>query len=247
MEKEADTGNSERLKREKDHARALIQKNFRSWGWQTPAGQIRYRRRLDFLCGVHSKPNIRIMEIGAGTGTYSIGLSKKFKNFIAIDISRDLIEKARSQNTGVQFEVMDAHNLTIPDNTLDAIVGCSVLHHLDWDKALHSMFNKLKSGGVIRFSEPNLLNPQIFFQKRIPFLKQIAGDSPDETAFTAHEIRVSLFKSGFSNIRVESYEFLHPKIPKKCIKIVMQIEKVLEQIPLRAFAGSLLIEATKRK
>ena len=108
---------------------------------------------------------------------------------------------------------MDAHALDVPDGSLDAVVGCSILHHLEWGRALKDYFRALKPGGAIRFSEPNLLNPQIFLQKTIPVLKRWAGDSPDEYAFSRFAIARVLHRVGFSRVNVMAFEFLHPAIP----------------------------------
>ena len=71
----------------------------------------------------------------------------------------------------------------------DAVVGSSVLHHLDVAQALRECFRVLKPEGVICFTEPNMLNPQIALQKNISFLKKRLGDSPDETTFFRWQIQ----------------------------------------------------------
>ena len=79
---------------------------------------------------------------------------------------------------------MDGHAPEFSAGTFDAILGVSILHHLNWHTALANCFQLLKPNGIIRFSEPNLLNPQTYLTKNIPLLKRLAGDSPDEYAFT---------------------------------------------------------------
>ncbi|NEQ98919.1 MAG: class I SAM-dependent methyltransferase [Cyanothece sp. SIO2G6] len=235
----------ERLHREKQHGRVIIATEEKNWGWNTPAGQIRWQRRLDYLSGALSDRNGKVLEIGAGSGTFTTALAQTFPNLVAVDISEDLLDIAAQKAPTAQFHYMDAHNLEFPDNYFDAIVGCSVLHHLDWDLAIRGFYPKLKSGGVIRFSEPNLLNPQIFLQKNIPAIKRRLGDSPDEYAFTEWEIRQILKRAGFSNIRVTPYEFLHPSTPKPWILAITKLEEALSKTPLHYIGGSLLIEATK--
>ena len=140
---------------------------------------------------------------------------------------------------------MDAHDLQFSANSFNAVVGCSVLHHLDWSRALKSFFRVLTPNGVIRFSEPNLLNPQIFLQKNIPALKRLAGDSPDEYAFTANRIRHDLAESGYVDVDVKPYEFLHPSVPQRLIPLVMRVEGLLMMTPLHHLGGSLLITGRK--
>lgn len=237
-------GLSSRLERERKHARVILSSDERNWGWRTPAGQIRWERRLAFLASAVDS-EARVLEIGAGTGTFTGDLSNTYKNLVAIDISEDLLFAASQKHPNVDFKCMDAHNLEFPDDSFDAIVGCSVLHHLDWARALEGFQRKLRNGGVIRFSEPNLANPQIFIQKNVPMLKKMAGDSPDEYAFTKSQIETVLGKAGFKQIEVRPYEFLHPAVPASLIPLVQVLEALLERTALRAIGGSLLISAHK--
>lgn len=235
---------TERLERERLHARHIIAHSEHNWGWHTPAGKIRWQRRLDYLLQAAPK-EAKVLEIGCGSGTFTAGLAQHFTHLTAIDIAEDLLAQARSKAPGVTFQRMDAHHLEFPDQCFDAIIGCSVLHHLDWDTALRNFYPKLKTGGIIRFSEPNLLNPQIFLQKNIPFLKAWAGDSPDEYAFTARQIRHALQQAGFERITVTAYEFLHPSTPPAWINRLIWLENGLSRTPLRHLGGSLLLEARK--
>jgi SAM-dependent methyltransferase len=235
----------ERLMREKKHARVIIATDERNWGWSTPAGQIRWQRRLDYLTQALNDRSGNVLEIGAGSGTFTADLAKAFQHLTAIDISEDLLAIAQGKAPSAKCLCMDAHHLEFRESSFDAIVGCSVLHHLDWALAAKEFYGKLKPGGVIRFSEPNLLNPQIFLQKTIPSLKKKMGDSPDEYAFTAWEIRRVLKRAGFINITVIPYEFLHPSTPTAWIARVIELEEWLSKTFFGQIGGSLLIEAYK--
>ncbi|MGF1500160.1 MAG: class I SAM-dependent methyltransferase [Elainellaceae cyanobacterium] len=236
----------ERLQREKQHGKVIIETEEKNWGWSTPAGQVRWQRRLDYLAAALSNKTGSVLEIGAGSGTFTAALSQLFPNLSAVDISEDLLAVAAQKSPSTSFYCMDAHHLDFPDNHFDAVIGCSVLHHLDWDLALQEFYRVLKPGGVVRFSEPNLLNPQIFLQKNIPPLKAYLGDSPDEYAFTQWQIGRSLEQAGFVNIDVSAYEFLHPSTPPTLIKQVIDLEHFLSRTFLKYIGGSLLIEAHKR-
>ena len=237
-----------RLERERQHAHEILASEERNWNWHTPAGRIRFERRVKFLSEAADpsrRNEARVIEVGAGTGTYSGRLGDAYPGLIATDISPDLLKRASERYGHVKFEVMDAHQINVPDGSVDAIVGCSILHHLEWDRAVRDYFRALKPGGSIRFSEPNLLNPQIFLQKSIPFLKRMAGDSPDEYAFTRIGIARTLRKAGFSRVKVVPFEFLHPATPERLIERLTSVESWLERSPLREIGGSILIEAYK--
>lgn len=96
------------------------------------------------------------------------------------------------------------------------------------------------------FAEPNMLNPHIFLQKKIPFLKNRAGDCPHETAFIRWKLKEQIKSSGFINVEVIPYDFLYPLIPDFSIPFVNAMGRVFEKIPgIKEIAGSLVISAKK--
>jgi ubiquinone/menaquinone biosynthesis C-methylase UbiE len=233
-----------RIQIEIEHGKLLKTSQQASEGWLSSAGRIRLRRRRQFLCRGLAAGS-RVLEIGSGTGIQTKYLSKKFDSVTGIDISPELLKTAIASLPNVDFLEMDAHSPKFSGNSFDLIAGVSVLHHLDWDEALKNYFQLLSPGGVLRFSEPNMLNPVVFLIKTVPPIKKWAGDSPTETAFTRWTIAKSLKKAGFKSISVRAFEFLHCSTPDKLICKTIRLESLLERTCLREFGGSLLIEAVK--
>ena len=94
------------------------------------------------------------------------------------------------------------------------------------------------------FTEPNMLNPQIFIQKNVPFIKKLMGDTPEETAFFKWKLSRELRESEFTDIRILPFDFLHPWTPGFLINGVDAAGKLFEKIPIiKEIAGSLLIKA----
>jgi len=232
-----------RLLREQEYAREVLRSEEKNWGWATPAGRIRLARRAAFLASIPQSATSDVLEIGCGTGTFTAALAGRFRRLVAVDLSVDLLTVARRRVPGATFARMDAHDMSFRDSSFDAVVGVSILHHLDWALALRNLRRLIRPGGRIGFSEPNLANPQIFLQKSIPVLKRLAGDSPDEYAFTCTEARRCLESSGFSAITVRPFEFLHPGVPAWGIPLVTKMESIAMRTPLAFIAGSILIEA----
>ena len=126
------------------------------------------------------------------------------------------------------------------------MIGSSVLHHLQLPLALEKMRDLLKPGGVLSFAEPNMLNPQIFVQKNVGFVKRWAGDSPDETAFVRWRFRATLERIGFRDVVIAPFDWLHPATPSFAIPMVRRVGRALEMMPgLREFAGSICIRAVR--
>src|SRR4029434_9789677 len=75
----------------------------------------------------------------------------------------------------------DAGRLPYPDRSMDAVFGFSVLHHVDLEPTLAEMRRVLRPGGMIWFSEPNMLNPQVAVEKNVRVIGRWLQNSDDET------------------------------------------------------------------
>jgi SAM-dependent methyltransferase len=77
-----------------------------------------------------------------------------------IDISETGIDEAiKKYGHFAKFYVGDAHKTPFPDKCFDVVAGRSILHHLDFDKALHEIARILRPGGRAIFIEPLGGNP----------------------------------------------------------------------------------------
>jgi len=196
----------------------------------------------------HLKPGMTVLELGCGVGYFTQELARSGADVVAIDVSPELLEMARGNCSApnVQYEIENAYALSYDDAVFDSVVGSSVLHHLEIEKALRDIYRVLQPAGAIYFTEPNMLNPQIAIQKNVPWIKRKLGDSPDETAFFRRPLRRLLERTGYRDIRVEPFDFLHPKTPASLIKGVGMLGGFLENLPvISEFAGSLYIRAVK--
>ena len=217
------------------------------WYWETPAGKRRWDRRVKMLTS-HIAAGMEVLEIGCAVGYFTKEIAKSNAHVTAIDISPDLLEVAKKsvKSSNVTFQVDNAYDLSFQDNSFDTIVGSSILHHLDVDKAFAELYRVLKPGGVIYFTEPNMLNPQVFLERHTALFGYLIKKSPDETAFFRWRLRKDLLKNGFTAIRIEPFDFLHPLIPRFAIPFVQTLGAGFERIPfLREIAGSLYIRASK--
>jgi SAM-dependent methyltransferase len=216
------------------------------WGWTTPAGRLRWQRRVAFLTAGISKGEC-VLELGCGTGLLTETLIKTGACVTAIDISDDLLKIARGRvSSNTLYICRDIETLSRNIGTFDAVIGSSILHHVNLDKVLGGIFEVLRPGGFIRFAEPNMMNPQIFLQKNIPLFKRWAQDTPHETAFFRWGLRRRLERCGFTDVTVKNFDFLHPAVPERWIKAVDRMGRVWETVALlREISGSLIIEAKR--
>jgi len=239
-----------RARNEIDHGRKLAAEGAEEvWGWSTPAGLRRAARRGKWIAeGAGLKPGMHVLEIGCGTGNFTEVFAGYGPRVIAVDISGELLVQARERGlpeNRVSFLEKRFEDCDL-DGPFDAVIGSSVLHHLDIAASLAKIYDLLRPGGVLSFAEPNMLNPQIAVQKNVSWIKKRLGDSPDETAFVRWRLAAQLRKLGFTNIRLTPFDWLHPQTPRPLIGAVSLLGRCAERVPLlREFAGSLFIRTRK--
>jgi SAM-dependent methyltransferase len=217
------------------------------WNWESPAGKLRWTRRAKMIGG-HLKPGMTILELGCGAGYFTKELAHSGAEIVAIDVSAELLEiaEANCSASNVHYEIQNACVLTYPDATFDSVVGSSILHHLEIEPAVREIYRVLKPGGTIYFTEPNMLNPHIAIQKNVPWIKRWLGDTPDEAAFFRWPLCRLLERTGYRDVRVDPFDFLHPKTPESLSRRVAMLGGFLENLPvISEFAGSLYIRAIK--
>ena len=238
----------ERIAREIQHGRFLAQHGAGEiWNWESPAGKLRWARRVKMLSR-HLRPGMSVLELGCGTGYFTRELARSGADVVAIDVSPELLEiaKANCSAPNVRYEIQNAYELSYPDAVFDSVVGSSVLHHLEIEAAIREIYRVLKVGGTICFTEPNMLNPQIAIQKNVPWIKRKLGDSPDETAFFRWPLRRLLEQTGYRDVQIDPFDFLHPRTPASLVDRLDALGRFFENMPvLSELAGSLYVRAGK--
>ena len=100
------------------------------------------------------KKNLRILDVGCGTGFFTILLAKEGHQVTGIDLTPDMIthakELAEEEKADCRFMVMDAEAPDFPDEEFDVIVSRNLTWTLpDAEHAYQEWFRILKPGGVM--------------------------------------------------------------------------------------------------
>lgn len=239
-----------RLAREIEHHRRIAERAEALWNWESPAGRRRADRRAAlFVAQGELGPGRRALELGCGTGVFLERVASCGAEIRGIDLSMDLLARARRRLAGrsnVHLDCGNAEQMPYPDASFDVVYGSSILHHLDLERALMEVFRVLRPGGRTVFAEPNALNPQVIVMFHFAPAKEYFGQSPDERAFSRFRARRVLGRVGYVDIAVRPFDFLHPATPPALIEGVSHLGAFLERVPLvREIAGSLLIRARR--
>ncbi len=116
-------------------------------------------------------PGTHVLELGCGPGFYACRLAQEFPQIRAtgIDLSRRLIARARSRAarrslSNCSFSREDAHHLSSPSNSLDAVIVSRLFLIVpDRESVLREIFRVLRPGGLCFIAEPTS-----GFRTRIP-------------------------------------------------------------------------------
>jgi SAM-dependent methyltransferase len=219
-----------------------------AWGWNGPAGTLRADRRGDFMIRqARLAPGVSCLELGCGTGEFTQRLVKSNCDLTAVEISEATAQRCRERVGGrakvVLGNIETGEGLT--GMQFDAIVGVSVLHHLNLELCFKNTFALLKPGGRFAFVEPNMANPQVWAERHIGIVKKMRHVTAHETAFIAKRLRADFERAGLAVDICEPFEFLHPSTPGGLMPLVLTIERIASATPLRAIAGSVRISGYK--
>ncbi|AHM57849.1 UbiE/COQ5 methyltransferase (plasmid) [Peptoclostridium acidaminophilum DSM 3953] len=100
------------------------------------------------------KKGMKILDVGCGTGNFSIRLAEMGCRVTGIDVSEKMLEiariKAAEKNLDIDFINMDAHKLEFADNEFDAVISMATFEFIDApQKALDEFFRVVKVGGQV--------------------------------------------------------------------------------------------------
>jgi ubiquinone/menaquinone biosynthesis C-methylase UbiE len=112
-------------------------------------------QRLEEL--LHPQAGKLYLDIGCGTGNYTIAMAEKGYAFCGVDPSAQMLNQARQKSAGVQWLQGNAEAIPIADNTFDGAMATLTIHHWkDLHRAFAELYRVLKSNArmVIFTSTP---------------------------------------------------------------------------------------------
>jgi len=170
---------------------------------QPIADEAAYQKKLQ-VTREYFRPDMEVLEFGCGTGSTAIAHAPYVKHIQAIDISSKMIEIARSKADAgniknVTFERSTIDDFSVPDQTLDAVLGLNILHLLDnWEGVIAKVHKMLKPGGIFVTGTACLGDSLKFLKVVAPIGKLFFGYIPLFKVFTTRELLASLTEAGFA-------------------------------------------------
>ena len=110
---------------------------------------------LEIMLKYLPNKSLPILDVGSGTGKDSQVLTKMGYKTMGIDLSKQLLNKAKSLHPELDFKYMDARNLEFEDNSFGGVWCNAVLLHLNDEnlgKALSEIYRVLVPKGAVAVS-----------------------------------------------------------------------------------------------
>lgn len=234
---------SERKKQERDfhdfvRSDALINDKERYLYYTSNAKFYKINRRQE--SDVHrwwsqNIPGKDVLDYCCGVGAFAVAMAAyKPKKLLGIDISENSIKRsanlAREKGFSpfCEFQLNDAENLSLPDNSFDVLHERGALHHLHLEKAYAEMARVLRPAGAAICQEALVHNPIIhLYRKLTPHLR---------TAWEVKHIlgkkQIELAKNYFHQVDILGFYHLATllAVPFRTTKIFNPVLTFLEKI-----------------
>lgn len=168
------------------------------------------------------RPDMELFEFGCGTGSTALIHAANVRHIRAVDFSERMIEIAEGKadkagTKNISFEVGSIENVDLEPESLDMVLGMSILHLLkNKEAAIAKIFRALKPGGYFLTSTACLgdMMPLIRF---VAPLGNRLGFLPHLDVMTQNQLRSAMETAGFA---VE-----HEWLPQKKAAVFMIARK----------------------
>jgi ubiquinone/menaquinone biosynthesis C-methylase UbiE len=218
---------------------AAVQDSLGLWrvveGDRPALAYFRQRKLQTALALGRFSPGSSLLEVGCGTGDYTLLLARAGFKMSGVDLSPVSIQSAREKARRLQvhdvaFNVSDAELLTeIPDSSVDGVVSFSALRYVpDVERALRAIRRVLKPKGVAVVDFPN---------KFCPWFTLLKNHFGVETHIHDHQLSTGriidlMRQAAFEAITARRILFTTYVLPSSLLPVFKVIDTVGERLPL---------------
>ena len=231
-------------------------------GIRKPANYYRLEIINSIIKLASIKPGDRVVEIGCGTGLVLKELLKITKPVYGTDISREMLERAKSyigdEVSNVILTKNDILELNLPKNYFDKIISMEVLRYVeDMPKALINVKRIMKNNSTLVFTVTNVFSFSFFPLKYyVRKLFHMIDTKTELSQYFVTECRIKkeIKKSGLEIISFKKLNLLSFNPVVKSIvhtrtgaKNIVRLDAILSKIPIIKNCFDTFILAVKLK
>lgn len=165
------------------------------------ADERAYLRKLQAM-RAELDPYLDVLEFGCGTGATALILAPHARHYRAVDFSPRMIEiaqekAARSHIESLSFECAAFEALELADDSVDVVIGMSVLHlQRDWRDVIARVYRALRPGGVF-FSSTACIGDFMPALRYVAPAGRMLGALPRLNVFRRAELTQCIVDTGF--------------------------------------------------
>ena len=145
----------------------------------------------------------KYLDIGCGTGNYTIALHHKGLEFIGVDPSERMLKVARQNCSTIDWRKGTAEDIPLESGAVDGIMGSLTLHHwANIDQGIAALWRVLKpQGRIVLFTSTPAQMSGYWLHHYFPIMLR---DSMKQ--MPSYELlESSLIKNGFTELSTEKY------------------------------------------
>ena len=126
---------------------------------RTRHGQLEYRTTMAYIHR-YTRPQSRVLEVGAGTGRYSVALAREGMDVTAVELVESNLSVLRENSKGLDniraFQGDAADLGRFPNGSFDTVLVLGPMYHLyepeDVDRAIDEAVRVTRQNGVLMFA-----------------------------------------------------------------------------------------------
>ena len=189
-------------------------------GWE-PEQYLRFKRERrkpydELVALVQPRPEMRIVDLGCGTGMWSADLAERFDaaSVLGVDLSESMLEQSKPyESDRVRFERADLHDWR--GENYDLVLSNAALH---WIAEHEALFERLRDalvpGGQLAVHVPNNMHQPTHTIARAlaaeePYAAALGGRTSGMAVLTAEAYAQLLWALGFEQQVVREVVYMH--------------------------------------
>jgi ubiquinone/menaquinone biosynthesis C-methylase UbiE len=157
---------------------------------------------------LQAKPPKKYLDIGCGSGNYTGALFNQGLNIEGIDLSTEMLGKAKNKYPSISWHEGDARQLPFENNSYDGATCILATHHIkDIDAAFKEAFRVISQGRLVIFTATPEQCDHYWLKKYFPLMIEQGA----ELMSSFERLEQALSAAGFKNIHQDPF-FVTPTL-----------------------------------
>jgi ubiquinone/menaquinone biosynthesis C-methylase UbiE len=144
-----------------------------------------------------------ILDIGCGTGNYTVALQEKGLNMTGIDISEQMLKTAATKSTEIRWMKVDVEEMSYSCDTFSGITCVLAIHHFsNLSRAFQEIYRVLNTGKqFVIFTSSPIQMENYWLNTYFPvMMKNSINQMP-----SMDQIYEALMKAGFTSFKMKAF------------------------------------------